>query len=349
MQQTDERRDRPAGWRPSVSLGAVLRPWWALARMSALEGLRRPVVLLLSLTGIVATVAAPMLLMFVFGEEGQLARDSGLAAHLLFGVFVTAHAAAGALGRERRQGTLDGLLSKPVGRAGLLLAKFAGIATVVTVYSLGAIGATLAAERIAERFVETPAVTGYITDYRLGGLVLLALALACALAGWRNYRTRRAFAAGALTGSVAGVWLVLAAGGWLARGGGFQAFSPLLDLRLLPAGLLVTLALLVLGAVALTLSTRMGESAVTLGMAGVLLLGLIADYLATAPGVPVALRAFTVWCAPDLQHFWRADALLNGGRIEWSYVARAAHYAACYAGGILAIGVFLFRRGEIKG
>ncbi len=50
---------------------------------------------------------------------------------------------------------------------------------------------------------------------------------------------------------------------------------------------------------------------------------------------------------PNWQHFWVIDALNGEGSIPWTYVAYVGLYSLLYLTGILCVGLFLFRQGEI--
>ena len=72
--------------------------------------------------------------------------------------------------------------------------------------------------------------------------------------------------------------------------------------------------------------------------------------LAHAQGVPVEaeLGAVLYGLIPNLQQFWLADALAGDGTIPWSYVAAAALYALCLLVFLLAAGMLVFGRMEVK-
>ena len=128
-----------------------IRQFMTLVRLTAIEAMRQPICVLLAATGICLTAITPLVVIYKFGEDGKLARDSGLAFHLIFGLMIAAYAAGTSLARELRSGTAAAILSKPVGRWTCFIAKFIGIAAVIIVFSLCAGLSTLLAERIAMR------------------------------------------------------------------------------------------------------------------------------------------------------------------------------------------------------
>jgi ABC-type transport system involved in multi-copper enzyme maturation permease subunit len=324
------------------------RQFLALAALTAVETIRQPLCLLLTSACVLVTALNPMLVMFEFGEEGRLARDTGLACHFVFGVFVAGYAACSTLAREIRGGTAAAVLSKPVSRDTLFLAKFAGLAAVLAAFSASAGLATLMSERVAERFYDTPKLVAYVKDWRTGFLLLAAPLAAYALAGWLNWRRRRPFESAAFGSLLAALSVAFAVAGCFEPTGepAFLRFH--FDWRILPAAMLVTLALLIFAAMALGLSTRLGTVPTVSLCLAVLGLGLVSDYVfgRAAPGSAWAVLAYAL--VPNWQNFWLSDALASGGRIPWSYVGQAAVYAGVYAAAALALGLLSFRRVEVR-
>jgi hypothetical protein len=318
------------------------RQFMALAGLTAAECVRQPVHLLLTTTAVVLTGLAPMLAMHQFGEEGRLARDAGLALQLTIGLAVAVTAASAALSRERIEGTSGALLSKPVGRTVVFFGKYAGVAVVVTGFSVCALLATLMGERVSERFLDTPSFTGFVTDYPTGIRLLLAVPAAYAVAGAINYLTRRPFASVAFRSLLGLLGLALVLGAFLDRTGRPAAFGFQMDWRIVPAALLVTFALLAMAAFALTLSVRLGAVPTLAVCAALLALGLVSAYLFRDEGAATTLYRVT----PDWQHFWMPDALRSGGTIPGSYVVQAGLYGACWTTAVLCFGAWLFRRSE---
>lgn len=324
-----------------------LRQFMAIAALTAAEGVRQPVYLLLATTAVVLTGLTPVTLMHQFGEEGRMARDTGLALHLLIGAAVAAVSASNALTRERAEGTAAAILSKPVSRTVVFLGKYAGVAVVVLGFSTCSLLATLMAERISERFWDTRALTGYITDYNTALRLLLAVPAAYAVAGFLNYARRRPFASTAFRSLLGLLALVLVVGGFFDQAGRPAPFDLRIDWRLVPASLLVTAALLLIAAIALVLSVRLGMVA-TLAACGVILAaGLVSPYLFGQHAHSSIAAAVMYNAIPDWQHFWMPDALRAGGTIPWSYVAKAAGCSACYTVAALAFGAWMFRRAEV--
>lgn len=324
------------------------RQFLTLASLTSVEALRQPICLLLTATCVILTALVPMLLMHTFGEEGKLVRDSGLALHFVFGVFIAGYAASSSLARERRSGTASAVLSKPVSRSVFFLAKFAGVAAVVALFSCCAVLATLLSERVAERFMMTGRLTGHVTDWQTGRLLIAAPFAAFLLAGLVNYVRRRPFGSTAFVFLLAALVAASIACACFDRTGRWAPFDFRMEWRIVPAGILVALALTVLSAIALSLSTRLDAVPIFSLCTGVFLVGLMSDYIFGR----FAERSVLAWLlyrlVPNWQHFWVVDALSGGGSIPWWYVLHAGLYAAVYCAGVLCLGLISFRHTEMK-
>ena len=247
-----------------------------------------------------------------------------------------------------KSGTASAVLSKPVSREIFYLAKFVGVAGVVAAFSACATVATLLSERVAEKFYFTPTLVGYVTDTQTGTWLILSPFIAFLVAGWINYVTRRPFGSAAFGLMFAGLLLVAVASGFFDRGGHYAPFNLNVQWRLVPANLLVTLALLVLAAVAMALSTRLGTVPTLTLSSAVLVAGLMSDYLLGQQADSSWIAACLYRIIPNWQHFWLSDALSNNGGIPWAYVVGAAFYALAYSAGILLLGLVSFRHAEMK-
>jgi ABC-type transport system involved in multi-copper enzyme maturation permease subunit len=334
----------------------VFRRGWArrwvgqyvtLARLTALEAIRQPVCILLTMSAVLLTGLAPLLTMHSLGEDGRLARDSALALHFFFGLFVAGYAASVSLAGEMRRGTAAAVLSKPIGRELFFLAKFTGVACVVIAFSVAAALATLLAERVAEHFVVREGLVGYVTDWQTGWLLLAAPCAASAVAAALNYRSGRPFGSTAFALLLGALVLVLLASGCFDRTGAWAPYELQVEWRMLPVALLLTLALLVLAAIALTLSTFCGPVPTVTLCVVLFLSGLMSDYLFGRLALSSWGARLLYHVVPNWQHFWMADALRAGGTVPWPYVGAAAAYGLVYLLGVLGVGLTLFRSSEV--
>ena len=324
-----------------------LKQFLVLARLTSLEAARQPICLLLATTCLVLTGLGPVMLAHRFGEEGKFARDNGLALHLVFGFLIAAYAASNAVSQEMRSGTASTVLSKPVSRSVFLLSKYAGISWTIVMFSLCATCATLLSVRISEQLTLEGSRQGVFIDAHTAYRFFLAPACAYLVAAAVNYWGRRPFSALAFRLLCLFSVVVFLASACFDRGGALASFNFRVDWRIVPASVLVTMALLVLTAISVSLSTRLSTPSTLILCGGLLVGGLLSDHLwGTA-----ALGSFAgilYRFMPNWQHFWVVDALMNQGTIPWTYVLHTGLYTLAYAGGALFIGVVSFRHAEMK-
>lgn len=325
-----------------------IRQFLALTGLTAIEAIRQPICLLLATSCVLLTALVPVLNLHNFGEDGKLARDSGLAAYFVFGLFLAGYAACSSLSREMRTGTASAVLSKPVGRELFFLAKFAGIVCVILAFSICSGIATLLAERIAEKFYKAGAVRGWMLDKQTATCLVAAPFLAYLAAAFVNYRKRRPFGSVAFTFLMLSLVIVMLIASFFDVSGRPAPFDPGVEWRLIPACLLLTMALIVLAGIALAASTRFGTVPTLTISFVVFVVGLMSDFLFGRAAETSRIAAFAYRVLPNWQHFWLSDALSGGGRIPWSYVASASVYAGLYLGAVLCLGVLSFRYADMK-
>ncbi len=354
-----------------IQSGSVARLRLAARQAAALtwatvtEAIQQPLALLLLLTSVLTTLLVPVFQFHRFGEDGRLARDSGLSCMLVFGLVLAAGTAGRSVAGEIASGTAAAAIGKPVSRTTFLLAKWAGVCGVVKVFWVATLAATLAAERGSARFVEQEGFTGYATDALTIALGVAGAALALGVAGAAHYFWRRRFGVAAFLGvalsQVAALAVSEVCGRWFGSRGeaacsagcgveghahgaaeGWLAYQPPLNLRVVAAAVLVLLALAVFAALATALATRLQTGPALAVCALVLLAGLAGDSFAGGAG-GLSVRGLAAGVLPDVQHFWLCDALARGGRIGWPYVAEAAGYALTVCALFLTAGCLSFR------
>ena len=319
-----------------------MRQLVTIAVNAFMELVRQPVFLLLmsvSASFIVFLAAVPY---FGFGDDPKLVKDSTLAIMLLSGLFGAIISASSSVAHEIRTGTALAVLSKPVGRAQFLLAKYFGLAAALTLLTYVNLVATLLASRMA--------FDAY-GDADLIGLAIFfgALVLAYALAGFTNYFLRRTFMSDAVIFTVVMLTVAFLVINCFDKEGKWQAFAAGVDWRMVPVSLLILFALWILAALALACSTRF-EIVPTLTVCSALfLLGLMSDYLfgrRADAGSWWATVCYTV--IPNWQLFWLADALEPGKEIPWVYVAKAGAYLVAYLVAALSLALVMFEDRELK-
>lgn len=317
----------------------AFKQFLAIARLTALEAIRLPIAFLLFSTVLCLIAVLPLTLSHTLGESMKFVRDGALAFMWVSGLLLSAHLACSSITAEMRRGTVSAVLSKPVQRPIFFLAKFTGIVWILTLFSIGLIMAVM----ISTRTARTP----YIADWRAAVPFGLAIVCAFLVGGLINFFLRRPFVSNTFV-----ALFVLLTGAFLYAGlagedGGFIPFGELYDFRILPAGLLIGLAILVLAALSVSLATRFRTIPTLAICGGLFLLGLLSDYLFGRFVDSSWLSALLYRILPNWQHFWVVDALAGEGSIPLSYVGLAAGYALVYLSGILLLGMASFQRTEV--
>ncbi len=317
---------------------SLVRQFCALAGLTALEALRRPICLLLTTTCVVFTGLIPLLLVFQFGEEGKLVRDSSFALQLLFGLLLAGYTACTSLTREVRTGTASAVLSKPVGREMFFLAKFCGVVVVVLAFSACATSSVLIGMKIGAE--------SYVTDWLTTGMFFAAPLLAFLIALLGNYSMKRPFVSNAFGLLLATLLIALVIVAMLDNTVGTPDYA--IQWRVLPACLLNTIALMVIAAIAMSLATRLNTTPTLIICGMIFLAGLVSDHFLGKLRLESSTAALFYALVPNWQHFWVADAFTAGGTVPWIYVGNVALYGVLYLAGILCLGILSFRRMEIK-
>jgi len=319
-----------------------------IARNSALEIIRDPIYLILLTVTFALIGFLPVVSAYSMGGQQKFVHDSSLAALWLIGLMAAAFGASSAVTKEIQRGTALAVLSKPVDRWLFILAKFVGLCFALAVLCLAGTVATLAASRMAaEDFKIDPVMAWpYYLTIVAGYLV----------AAFFNYFLKRQFQQDAVWLTTLLFVLGFVVVNFFDAQGKPHAFGALVDWRLVPACVLIFLALLVMASLTIALSTRLDTVPTLTLSVGLFLLGLMSDYLFGRHlfGAEAAhshlLRAVygTVYTlVPNWQHFWMADALSSDHPIPWKYVLSAARYAGLYLAAWLSFGLFLFEEREL--
>ena len=314
----------------------------SIAINAFMELVRQPVFLLLATVSSCFCVFLAAIPYFGLGGEFRMVKDSVLAVMFLSGLFGAVLSASTSVAHELRSGTALAILSTPVGRAQFLLGKFFGIC--------GAIGVLAYINTLAVLISARMAYDAYgETDMRSLGIWCGAIGLSYLAAAFGNYYLRRNF-----TGNAVMTMLVLTtvAAMWIFSEGpvtdrGLAVHE--LDTRIIPAAILIYMALLVLAAIAVACATRL-DIVPTLAICTVVfLLGLISDYLFGRRAADGSLWASVIFAAlPNWQLFWMADALEPEKFIPLAYVGKAALYVVAQVTAALSLALILFEERDLS-
>ena len=320
-----------------------MRQFITIATNAFMELVRQPVFLLLATGSCVFEIFLATPFYFAFGDEPKLVKNSVLAVTLLAGLFSAVLSASASLAREIRSGTALAVLSKPIGRAQFVLAKYFGIIGALTLVTyINTVAALVAGRMTFDAYGEV--------DLAALGIFVGSVIAAYLIGGFSNFFLRRSFASDAVLALT--VTVTVAAVIIFAFTEQKQSLGTVgnVDWRMVPLAVLILFALWILAAIALACSTRLDVIPTLAICSALFLVGLMSDYLFGRPadhGSWWGTVLYTIM--PNWQNFWLADALDSGhSTFHWRYVGKAFVYAACYIGATLAAAVVLFEERELS-
>src|SRR5215472_1264191 len=168
-----------------------MRQFVTIATNAFMELVRQPIFLLLMTSSAAFEIFLATPYYFAFGDERKLVKNSTLAVMLLAGLLGAVLSASASLAREIRVGTALAVLSKPIGRAQFLLAKFAGLAAALTLLTyVNLVGVLLCSKMAFDAYGST--------DLAALGIFAAGVAVAYALGGFSNFFLRRPFVSDAV-------------------------------------------------------------------------------------------------------------------------------------------------------
>ena len=291
---------------------------------------------------------------FTLDDDDKLLRDLGLNTLLLSGLFLAAFSATGVLTREIENKTVLTVVSKPIGRPVFILGKYAGlIAALLLAFYIGFLAFAMCLRHSVLQASADPWDMPILV-FGLGGAIASLL-----VAALLNYVNDNEFMGTALAIVTPVLTLGLIIAAFFDAEWNLQSFSQGFMSRettdgaevtahqIILAGGMVMMAVMVLAAVALAASTRLGQVMTLLVCVFVLGVGLISDYVlgGYAESSLIAKTLYRIF--PNLAVFWVMDALNNDIPIPLGYVGRVCLYALLQIVAILAIGVALFQRREV--
>lgn len=320
-----------------------MRQFVVIAINAFMELVRQPVFLLLTTASAAFEIFLATPYYFAFGDEPKLVKNSVLAVMLLAGLLGAVLSASSALAREIRTGTALAVLSKPVGRAQFVLAKYVGLLLALTLMTY----VNLVAALIASRMVFDAYGS---TDLAALGIFAGGVLAAYAVAGFSNFFLRRPFVSDAVFALAALTTLAAFFIFEFTRQRETLGELGAVDWRLVPAGILILFALWILAALALACSTRLDVIPTLAICSAFFLLGIMSDYLFGRPADKGSWWASVLYTVtPNWQLFWLADVLETGKTtFHWGYVGKAFAYVAGYVGAALSVAVLLFEERELS-
>ncbi len=259
----------------------------AIARNTFVESVRQPIFFVLVGVSGILQVFNSLLSTYSMGYsdsaevsgDDKLFLDIGLATVLFCATLLASFVATAVISREIEQKTALTVISKPVGRPLFVLGKYLGVA--------GAVGAAVALMLAFFLLALQHGVLSRASDSIDQPVLVLGLGsvvLAVAVATWGNYFYGWVFSSSAVFLMLPLVLLALAATlafgpDWRVHHSVAEAMTKEVKPTILTACAGVTLAMLVLTAVAVACSTRLGQVMTIVVCFGVFLFGLLSNHL----------------------------------------------------------------------
>ncbi len=343
---------------------ATLEQLLAIARNTFFESIRQPVLLVVLLVAGLLVVLSNPFSAYTLEDDQRMFVDIGLSTIFMGGAILAAFVATNVLSREIDNRTVLTVVSKPVYRPVFVIGKYVGVA--------GAQLAVLVFLALLFMLVEIHGVRQTVTTPWNLPVILLgsgALLLGTAAGVWCNFFYGWVFSSTFVV--LTTPLLAIAYGLCLILGPDFtpQPASGAFEGQLWLAVATLLIGELVLTAIALAASTRLGQVLTLVTTIGMFIVGLLSDWLlgrrigrldemimglrdagATVdPGILAEYWSLKTAYAivPNFQVFWLADAITQEAKIPTSYVTGAIPYGLALIAVALAVAVALFQRREV--
>ncbi len=254
----------------------------AIFKNTLVESIRQPIYFVLVGIGIIALVMNLSLSSFTLQDDNKFLIDMGMTTIFLIGLLIAAFVATSVLAEEIKNKTVLTVVSKPVGRPVFIFGKYCGVsaALMLAMTILSVAFLLTVRHKVMQAASDHP-------DYPVYVFGTLAILISVGIGVWCNY-----FYGWVFTSTTIGVLTPLAVAAWLAtmafgKEWQFQLFSdntrsflsPDFHLDYMLALGALALALLILAAVAIAASTRLGQVMTIFVCILVFMLGLLSDHL----------------------------------------------------------------------
>ena len=321
----------------------MLGKLFAIAANTFVETIRQPVFGVVLVATLLLMVLNVGLAAFTLDDDDKLLVELGLSTLLLSGLFLSSFSATSVLTREIENKTVLTVVSKPVSRTLFLAGKYLGLlAALALAFYICFLGFFFS---IQHQVLQMSADRwhGPVLVFGLGGAMVT-----CVIAGFRNFLTGKEFVTTALS---VGTPLLTAGAVITCFFGREWEVQPMTEGLPAPdvfvAAVLVFFAVMVLAAIALAASTRVGQVMTLLICLAVLMVGLTTDYLLSELAETSIVARIVYRHLPNFSIFWIVDAVNNEQPIPMSYAGYTAGYAVLMASAALLAGVALFQRREV--
>ncbi len=304
--------------------------FFSLTRNTFRECLREPVFFLILASALLLIFSFPLFTFFTFNLQVWAILESSMAATLFLGFVAAVICSNTCIHRENQNGTLLLLLSKPVSRLTFLLAKVAGIAGCMIVFSVIC--------SVAAMTMVLSSASPFLVDSHVLVPFALVCVVCCIYGAARNFFSGASFAENAVLALFLALPVYYAVIYNILQSR-IQAIDPheaagltvVLYTAMLPAMLLLLLAIVLMGIITTATALHFSFLNNLVLAAGLFLGGLTASsWLREQLGEDSFLANLCGVLLPAWQNFWMAYPVSHDTAIPFPYVGWMALYVVFY-------------------
>lgn len=329
---------------------SFLEQFLAIARNTFLESVRQPILLVVAGAATILIVMCNPFSAWTMRDDQRMFVDLGLATVFLSTAVLSAFIATNVLSREIDNRTVLTVVSKPVSRPVFIVGKFVGVSITMSL-SLLYLG-------LVYMMVEMHGTLQTVRDPLHMPVILFGIGAILAAVGggaWMNFFYNKNFAAWTIGLGVPLLGLAYLMALFFDAEWNSVPLSRQFEPEMWKAIFLIGLATLVLNAVAITASTRLGQVFTLVVVVGVFLLGLLSDWmlgarLAEGGDAGMLAKGFFSTCRaalPNFQVFWLSDAITQKKSIPLDYIGFTVPYTLALVTALLSLATVLFQRREV--
>ena len=315
---------------------------YTLTKNTFTETIRQPVYAIIIFVALLLFFISPSLTMYTMDDDSKFLREIGLSTLFLTGLFIAIFSAAGVISEEIENKTVTTILSKPVQRPIFIIAKFLGVGSAVVLAHYICTIALLMVIRhgILESLDDTH-------DWTVISAAAAIICLTFLLSAFFNYTYDWKFLSTAvmLTAVFATFAIILLA--FIDKSWKFNPSENRFNAVDIYGSVLLLLAVIIIVALAVALSTRFNMVVTLSACVGLFLLGIVSDYTFGRFAQTHLWAKICYFLVPNLQIFWISDAIYEGSTVPLKYLSITAFYALCYTTAILALAIALFQRRQV--
>ncbi|MHC4996474.1 MAG: ABC transporter permease, partial [Planctomycetota bacterium] len=318
-----------------------------ITRNTFTESIRQPIYIVMIGVGAALLIFNVTISAYSLDDDDKLMIEMGLSTVFLGGLFLAAFTATGVLAREIENKTVLTVISKPMSRPAFILGKYLGV--------LGAVAMAYWTWTVIFLMTVRHNVMQAASDHLDWPVIVAgfgAVALSLAIATWGNYFYNWVFTSRfcgflAVALGLAYLFVLLVDKEWNLQpfGTEFNADGRRLVQIILAMGLLFQ-SMIVICAIAIACSTRLGQVMTLLICLSFFMLGITSDYFfgQHLEAQPLAWIGYAL--APNIQFVWLADALVLKHEINAVYLGQVTAYIGLYTAAVLCLASALFQTCE---